>query len=78
MELSAWMAEAGLTSSQLAQKLRVTENTVARWRGGWRRPRDADLVALGEISAGKVSANDFYMRPKRQHRTPAPAHASAA
>jgi transcriptional regulator with XRE-family HTH domain len=68
MELTAWMAEAGLTSGQLAEKLKVTENTVARWRGGWRRPRDADLVALREVSGGKVTANDFYMRPKRQAR----------
>ncbi len=36
----------GLTQTQLAQKLKVTPNTVSRWESGTYRPRTSDLELL--------------------------------
>lgn len=70
------MAEAGWSNGALAKRLSVAENTVARWRNGWRRPRADEMVAISEISDGKVMPNDFFSRPRREP-TRQPAEADA-
>ena len=39
----------GLTATEFAAKLGVTENTVRRWEGGQRHPRYAELLRIHKM-----------------------------
>lgn len=75
MDLSAWMTKEGLTDAALAARLKVAGNTVNRWRNRRRRPRASAVAMIYELSAGAVTANDFY-HPARSVMEPPTAHRS--
>jgi len=52
-----------MTQEQLARDLGLTTVTVARYESGARLPGPAVMIALFEVSGGRVQPNDFYDLP---------------
>lgn len=63
--LSEWMDSLELTDEALADKLRVSRNTVWRWRSGERRLYLENLDRIAD-AMGLTSAADLYRRPGRR------------
>jgi hypothetical protein len=64
MRLIDWMHEAGLTDSEVADKVGgISSHAVKKWKYGERIPRRAEQRRLTEISDGKVTPNDFVLTP---------------
>jgi hypothetical protein len=64
MQLIEWMREANLTDVDVATMVGgVSSHAVKKWKYGERVPRRAELQRLADISAGKVSPNDFVFAP---------------
>jgi len=59
MKLSEFMTKAGLTDGELAAQVKRDRSNVLRWRKGETRPDFEALLAIEEITKGKVTARDF-------------------
>jgi transcriptional regulator with XRE-family HTH domain len=59
MDLATFMELESLTDTQLAEKVGRDRSNVSRWRLKRTKPDFEALVAIEQISAGKVTAKDF-------------------
>ena len=46
--------------ARFAERMSVTRVTVTRWLNGTRYPNPENMRRMKEITAGQVTANDFY------------------
>lgn len=63
MKLSHYITENGLTLTELAAQLDLPVQTVSRYACGARRPREAEMLRIFEVTGGKVTPNDFFNLP---------------
>lgn len=63
MTLADFLIREGLSQSDFAGKLGVTQATVSRYVGG-RMPRKTKLEAIRDITGGAVTADDFLRQPE--------------
>ena len=72
MKLRSWRISRNLTLVQLAVKVGVTFNALARYERGERVPRRDIMGRLVRVTAGRVQPSDFYdfAPPSRQRRNP--------
>lgn len=59
MTLAEFMKAEGLSDLQLAERVNRDRTNVLRWRNGVTKPDFDALVAIEEISGGRVTARDF-------------------
>lgn len=59
MNLDAYMTTAGLTDRRFAELIGVDRATVSRWRRGKIKPSWVQIARIGDVTKGKVTANDF-------------------
>ncbi|WP_448208126.1 helix-turn-helix domain-containing protein [Azospirillum sp. sgz302134] len=71
MQLSSYMEANGETDATMAAKVGVSIQAMNRYRLGQRRPREAEMVRIFEVTNGEVTPNDFFDLPK-----PIPRHLS--
>ena len=59
MELSDYLAEVGMTQTELASRLGCHKSRITRILSGERKPTVQEIVDLEQITGGKVKASDF-------------------
>lgn len=59
MKLQKFREKKGLSRSEAARALDVTESTYYRWEQGETLPRRRALAAIARWSCNQVTANDF-------------------
>ena len=72
MKLRPWRISRNLTLVELAVKVGVTFNALARYERGERVPRRDIMERIVRATAGRVQPSDFYdfAPPPRQRRNP--------
>lgn len=73
-DLRTWREDQKLSRAQLGEKLGVTPVAIGRYEQG-RVPDPTVLQKIIEVSAGEVTANDFFDIPDTSD---APEHSEAA
>lgn len=68
MKMADWRKQEGFTQVEVARRLHVAEPTVSSWEQGGKKPGAATMHRIFDLTAGAVTANDFYDLP-----SPAPA-----
>lgn len=63
MKMSSYIAAHGLTLTEMAVRLGLPVQTVSRYASGARRPREAEMVRIYEVTGGQVTPNDFFDLP---------------
>ncbi len=64
MKLDAWAKREGLTDSELAKRLGVSQPTANRLRSGQRRPGWDVLRRIREVTDSQVTDEDFFTVPE--------------
>jgi DNA-binding transcriptional regulator YdaS (Cro superfamily) len=64
MTLTQFLSDAKLTDQAFAGLIGVSEFAVRKWRYGERTPRPKVMRRIGEVTGGKVTANDFVLHPQ--------------
>ncbi|WP_406853517.1 helix-turn-helix domain-containing protein [Alsobacter sp. KACC 23698] len=59
MKLADYLAKHGLSHSDFAAKISVSQASVTRYVQGQRTPRPAHMRRIREVTRGAVTANDF-------------------
>ena len=72
MKLRPWRISRNLSLVELAAKIGVTFNSVARYERGERVPRPAIMERIVRATAGRVQPSDFYdfVPPPSPRRNP--------
>ncbi|MGQ2942897.1 MAG: helix-turn-helix domain-containing protein [Blastomonas fulva] len=60
MTLDNWMTERGMSNAQFAPQIDTTPEAVRRYRKGLRIPDKETMLKIGSVTAGNVTANDFF------------------
>lgn len=60
MKLREYRRRRGLTLSELAESIGVTEGAASRYETGTRRPRPGIIARIHRTTRGLVTANDFF------------------
>jgi len=60
MTLNDWLKKKGLSKSQFALQMGLTERAVRMWVDGDRIPAKDRMQEIFEATGGKVKPNDFY------------------
>lgn len=63
MKLSAWLSEKKKKPMWLADKLGVSTVSARRYCNGERRPEYEVMLAIYQLTGGRVTPNDFYELP---------------
>ena len=63
MKLQAYLTEADLTVEKFAELIEVHRTAVQRYIDDQRIPGREKMAKIVEVTAGKVTANDFYGIP---------------
>ena len=66
MNLQDYLTQQGITPSEFAKRIGVSQPTVSRYLRGVRFPRLKHLVAIERETGGAVRASDFLPREDRQ------------
>lgn len=72
MKLEDWMAQAGITDTQLATKVGRDRSVIAKLRAGKTMPSLQVLAAFERLSEGQVTARDFLPSSAGFAEDPAP------
>lgn len=64
MKLTRYLKKNGLTISDFARMVEVTESSVSKWCRGERTPRGSHMRKIVAATAGEVSPNDFLTHEK--------------
>lgn len=67
MTLEQFIRESGMSRSELAEKIGVTEVTIHRYLKKGAIPDRDVMPRLVKATGGKVQPNDFYRLPKKYH-----------
>jgi len=60
MVLAEWMRLHEMTQQRFAGEVGVTQTTVSRWLDGGTLPSLPAILAVARVTAGAVTADDFY------------------
>jgi hypothetical protein len=60
MKLSQYLAETNLTDAAFADMVGAERSTITRLRGGDQIPSRPLMLRIVEVTAGLVTANDFF------------------
>lgn len=63
MKLSDWLSEQKKKPAWLAKKIGTTDVSARRYCNGERRPSDEVMLAIYQLTGGRVAPNDFYALP---------------
>jgi transcriptional regulator with XRE-family HTH domain len=66
MQLSAYLADKGISDADFAQAIGVTRQAVHRYKTGGRLPEWPVLAKIREATDGAVTADDFLPSPEPQ------------
>lgn len=65
MTLADYMTAKKLTDAEFAALVGVNRSTISRLRRLNQRPSFETMAAITQATRGKVTANDFWLAPKR-------------
>lgn len=60
MKLAKFLQSTGMTQSEFARRLGITQGRVSQWASGNGRPAPHRLAAIRRITKNKVTHRDFY------------------
>ena len=60
MKLQTFLKDSGMTSSELAKEIGVTQKAVYYWLAEGRSPRPHNIRAVARATNGAVTASDWF------------------
>lgn len=60
MTLKEWREEAGLSRAEAGERFRCSAEAVRRYEAGERIPDRETMPVIVEVTAGRVTPNDFF------------------
>ncbi len=66
MKLAEYMDKKGITETEMARLLGVSQPTVSRYLNGERMPKPRTMAKIVAVTRGRVRPDDFYgLKPRR-------------
>jgi predicted transcriptional regulator len=66
MKLAEHMDKKGITETEMARLLGVSQPTVSRYLNGERMPKPRNMAKIVAVTGGRVRPDDFYaLKPRR-------------
>ncbi len=68
MTLAQYMAREGLSETEMARLLGMSQPTVSRYLSGERMPKPRNMAKIVAVTGGRVRPDDFYGLKSRRPR----------
>jgi len=63
MRLSDYLSREGISDAAFGEAIKVSRQAVHRYRTGIRMPDRHTMTRIASVTAGEVTANDFFETP---------------